>query len=239
MTKNTTKKFDVYVTPLYEGNLSAKDEMNFKSQATITQIRSVIKQLLDGLYQLHTCGKSHNDIKPNNILYRFLTDDDCDEELMQDDELNVEIKISDFGQCDQSGGTPGWTYPSFLNDDTFNGDMYSMGLVCLYLLTEDPEIFYSLRDNYIENTKMPWIKRFRQLPEIRFVIKMISRSNQLSIAECLREWKRIETDVDLITESRLAELQVPQKLLKLQFTMSKTPNSSRSLSHGQVTAREK
>ena len=68
---------------------------------------------------------------------------------------------------------------------------------------------------------------------------MISRSNQLSIAECLNEWIRIETDVGLITESRLAELQVPQKLLKLQFKMSNNRNSSRSLSVGQVTAREK
>ena len=230
------KQFEVYVTPLYEGNLSFKDEMGFKNQATITQIRSIIKQLLGGLSQLHKCGKSHNDIKPNNILYRFLPDE---ESILEDDEFDVEVKISDFGQCDQNGGTPGWTYPSFLKDDTFNGDMYSMGLVFLYLLTEDPEIFYSLRDNYVENIARPWIKRFRRLPEIQFVTKMMSRSKQPSIAKCLKDWKRIESEVDMITVSRLVDLQVPPKLLTLQYEIPKMQNRSRSRSRGQVTAREK
>ena len=89
MKQKTTRKFDVYVTPLYEGNLSVKDQMDFKSQATIVQIRSIIKQLLDGLEQLQTCGKSHNDIKPNNILYRFVTDEDT---VLESDEFDVEIK---------------------------------------------------------------------------------------------------------------------------------------------------
>ena len=224
--KNKTKKFEVFVTPLYDGNLSAKDG-NFKSEATIDQIRSIITQLLDGLNQLRTCGKSHNDIKPNNILYRFL------------DDLDVEIKISDFGQCDKSGGTPGWTYPSFLKDDKFNGDMYSMGLVCLYLLTEDPEFFYSLRDNYVENTKAPWIKRFRKLPEIAFITRMIDRTNQPTIEECLKEWKGIESEIDTLTESRLLDLQVPRKYLTLQLKVERMQSKTRSRSRGQVTAREK
>ena len=235
MKENKIEKFEVYVTPLYEGNLSAKDEMEFKSKATIAQIRSVIGQLLDGLGQLHACGKSHNDIKPNNILYCFK----IGTPELEDGEDDVEIKISDFGQCDKRGGTPGWTYPSFLKDDSFNGDMYSMGLVCLYLLTEDPEIFYALRDNYVENTKTLWIKRFRKIPEIMFVTRMIDRTNQPTIEECVKEWNHIKSEINMITESRLLDIQVPQKLLTLQYKIVMIQSTLGSRSRGNVTAREK
>ena len=59
------KKYDVYVVELMDGNLSDKDMIDESN------VESVIMQLLDGLSQLKNADKSHNDIKPTNILFKL------------------------------------------------------------------------------------------------------------------------------------------------------------------------
>ena len=63
MTSGEIKKFEVFVTPKFEGNISEKDADQFKKKTNVHHIKSVISQLLDGLEQLEQAGMCHNDIK--------------------------------------------------------------------------------------------------------------------------------------------------------------------------------
>ena len=81
MQPNDIKKYEVFVTPLFEGNVSEKDADHFKHKVELDHIKSVITQLLDGLEQLEQAGKCHNDIKPSNILLN----------------ANCDLKLCDFG----------------------------------------------------------------------------------------------------------------------------------------------
>ena len=99
MKSGEVRKYDVYVVELMEGNISDKDVIDESN------VGSVVMQLLDGLSQLEKASKSHNDINPRNILYSFNDDDE--------NENGLNLKISDFGRCERSGGTPGWTQPIF------------------------------------------------------------------------------------------------------------------------------
>ena len=124
------EKFDVYVTPLFEGNID-----DIKPKPNLDQTKNIIGQLIDGLKQLEDAKKTHNDLKPGNILFRRNNND-------------FEIKISDLGQANKMGGTPGWTAPIFKDRSPGKEDVYSMGWVFLWMLCESKELFYALRDNY-------------------------------------------------------------------------------------------
>ena len=205
MKQGQVKKFDVFVTELMDGSLSQKDKSEFKNKLDVFDVKSIIEQLMDGLYQLEKSGKSHNDIKPTNILYSI-----------NDDEIIV--KISDFSLCGRSGGTPGWTAPIFQSDRLpGKTDMYSMALVILYILCEDANTFYCLRDNFIENGNESWLKKFRKWPEIKMVMKMMNLSDQPTIEECKEQWKEIllSEDFEMITNKRVEF--IPEKYRNYQF----------------------
>ena len=160
-------------------------------------------QLVDGLEQLRDAGKSHNDLKPGNILYKRNN--------------GFEIRISDFGQANKSGGTPGWTAPKFKNRQPGKEDVYSMGWVFLWMMCESKGLFYALRDNFVENPNLQWVAKFRNLPEIQLVLKMTDLWNPLSVDDVKTEWIKIAPSVQLITKSRLRQLGVPPTSLKPQY----------------------
>ena len=230
MQQNDIKKFEVFVTPLFEGNISEKDatDVDFKKEASLDHVKSVITQLLDGLEQLEQAGKCHNDIKPSNILWRDIDSSPRMTESM--DGFDFEVNIADFGQCGKFGGTPGWTVPQF-NTERKPGksDMYSMGMVFLYLLCET-DLFYCVRDNFVVDTTLPWMTSFRNMLEIKFVMRMMNLNNQPTIAECKREWNRIKSSVQLITRQRLLALQIPRNVLKLQFKRRPTDATTQVIS---------
>ena len=58
----------------------------------------------------------------------------------------------------------------------------------LYLLVLDVDLFYCLRDNYIENTSQTWLSNFRNMPEIEFVMKMINLKKQPTVAQVKQDW---------------------------------------------------
>ena len=185
-----------------KGKISEKD---FKNDINLL-LESVIYQLLDTLDQLKESGKSHNDIKPTNILYSI------------DDDGEIKLKISDFGACQRSGGTPGWTYPLFQGERLpGKTDMYSMALVKLYVLCADKRNFYCLRDNFIENGNQKWLNKFRRLPEIEMIMKMMNLSNQPTVNECMEKWTEILTseDFEMITNERIGF--IPEKYRTYQF----------------------
>ena len=78
---------------------------------------------------------SHNDIKPENILYKIGKND------------KITVKITDFGQVDKFGGTPGFASPeNFSEPIVSTSDIYSFGKTLLYLYTSE-EVYKCV--NYI------------------------------------------------------------------------------------------
>ena len=206
---NVTKSYDIYVTELMDGNISGKDENGFKEATERRKILSIVLQLMNGLEQLEIAGKSHNDIKPSNILYSH--------ELNNDDEYDTILKISDFGQCQRSGGTPGWTPPIFQGPRVpGKSDMYSMALVILYILCESADTFYWLRDNCIKEAKSAWLTKFRSFPEINLIMKMMDLNKQPSISNCRQKWIEIlnNDEFEMITSCRLQF--IPKDYLEYQ-----------------------
>ena len=152
-------KYDVFVTPLMEGNIG-----DIQPKPDLNQTKDIIDQVIDGLEQLFKAGKTHNDIKPTNLLYLKT-------------KTGYDIKVSDFGQAGKSGGTPGWTAPVFhCERQSGKEDIYSIGWICLRFLCESKELFLSLRDNYVENINSSWMTNFRNMVEIEFVYKLVDLS---------------------------------------------------------------
>ena len=200
--------------PRMESNLTMVHDKIYE----LDNIKSLIVQLLQGLGQLTANKTTHNDLKPANLLINAIYNSPRMTSNMVED---YEIKIGDFGQAGKLGGTPGWTAPQFRSErKPGKADMYSVGMIILYLLVEETDIFYCLRDNFVSDydVNQPWMARFRNQPAIKFVMKMMDLGNQPTVAECEREWNKIEHSVDMISRARLrAWIGVPAFLLKLEF----------------------
>ena len=185
-------RYEVYITKKCEFNLAdlKQDGIN------IDEAREIIDQLIDAQEQLQAAGVSHNDIKPANILVDY------------GDQTTYKIYIGDFGQADQLGGTPGWTPPEFI-DPRVPGvsDMYSFGLVFLYVLCENDEIFYSIRDNFINDNdaKQKWFLDLMKNPVIKLVQRMTEpdHKDRIGSTELRTEWKKIRSSVKMITSRQL------------------------------------
>ena len=193
------EKFDIYVTPLMNGNIG-----DIQTKPDLSRTKEIVNQLIDGLQQLKDAGKSHNDLKPGNILFRRVNN-------------RLDIRISDFGQANKSGGTPGWTAPILRNRQPGKEDVYSMGWVILYMMCESKELFYALRDNFIKSPNQNWVANFRNLPEIQLVLRMTDLLNPPSVDDVRAEWQKMMANVQLITTTRLHQLGVPSTLLKPQY----------------------
>ena len=200
MSAGEYRNYEVFVTKLCHGYIC-----DAKFNPTLDQTKSVIDQVIDGLEQLSTAGKTHNDLKPTNLLYLKT-------------KTGYDIKVSDFGQAGKRGGTPGWTAPEFFNErQPGKEDIYSVGWVCLRLLCESKELFLSLRDNYVEDTNASWMTRFRNMPEIDFVYKLVALDSPPTVQQVQDQWKRIRSSVQMIDMSRLRDIGVPKSSLQLQL----------------------
>jgi serine/threonine protein kinase len=130
---------------------------------------SIISDVADALSTVHTCGVTHGDIKPHNILiFRKGT--------------TITAKISDFGGCQPPTdefpseylsklavmGTEYWNAPEAYPDEGVDWnlqsrmvtrDYFSMGLLAYYILFEEMP-FGDDRDNTDENlTRIAKLKR--------------------------------------------------------------------------------
>lgn len=109
---------------------------------TEENMRSIAKQMVVGLYYMHSHGYAHNDIKPANVLYKVLPDN------------KLSIKLADFGISEYlgiplperaigSGGTPIFKAPNSINDlvyeegnrYSYKSDMFSVGATLLWIFT--------------------------------------------------------------------------------------------------------
>ena len=192
--------YEVFITPLRSGYVC--DE-NFKP--TLDQTKDVIDQVIAGLEQLSAAGKTHNDLKPQNLLYKKT-------------DTGYDIEVSDFGQADKMGGTPGWTAPVFhRNREPGKEDVYSVGWICLRLLCESKELFLSLRDNYVEDVTQPWMAFFRDMDETKFVSKLVNLNSPPTVQQVKDHWKRIRYSARMIDIPRLIAIGVPRNSLQPQL----------------------
>ena len=183
------RNFDVFVFEYCDGNIQGCHGLK------LSEAKSICHQLLEGLEQLEKSKKCHNDLKPENILYKIseYPDDDGNDQYV--------IKIGDFGTEGKNGGTPGWTWPKFMSErKPGRSDMYSVGLLILYVMCESDELFYCIRNNYVR-TGQSWLPEFRNIPLIKLVIQMMNL--ELSVQECIKQWEEISEEVEIISKSYL------------------------------------
>ena len=213
------RNYDVFVFELCDGNISKRKDWFSKprrtNKFTLAQSIDICKQLLEFLRQLEASEKCHNDLKPENILYKI------NREKFENGDAKITINIGDFGMVDRSGGTPGWTWPNFVEErKPGRSDMYSTALLILYTMCDSEQLFYRLRDNYIELDKS-WLAEFRADPLIELVIDMMNLKP--SVQECLDRWERISDYVCFLTEEDLSnEYAVPRSLLEIQDNFDQT-----------------
>ena len=203
MKPGEVNKYGVSVMELCDGNLR---DCKRNEQLTSEHISSIIDQLVDTLEELKKYGKCHNDVKPGNVLYV--------KKARGNGEFKIRTKLADFGTCDKLGGTPGWSPPNFTHDrQPGYSDAYSFGLIALYLLTEDDELFYALRDNYIVTPEKQWLHSFRRLPEVKIIRQMMDPNYKKSSKP---DWARLGSNIQKITRQRLAPLRIDKFYLTLQ-----------------------
>ena len=115
---------------------------------------------------------SHNDIKPENILYKI------------DENDKITVKISDFGQVLKFGGTPGYASPENFSEPLLSkSDIWSFGKTLLYLYTS-PEVFKCL-------TQIPLIPEGNQFA---------SETEMRNMLECLRLFLQSNPIIELVED---------------------------------------
>ena len=204
MNPGDINKYEVFVTMLCDGNLK---QCKMNEKLSNQQIYSIIDQLVDAQEELKQRGKCHNDVKPGNVLYV--------KEMKSDGHFEIKIKLADFGMCNQLGGTPGWSPPNFTHDrQPGHSDEYSFGLLALYLLAEDDELFYIIRDNYTTYMPYPkWLILFRDLPETKIIRCMLDQNSKQSVRP---DWAKLGSNIQMITRRRLEPFHIPIICLTLQ-----------------------
>lgn len=114
------------------------------------QITSILKDIATGLQELHDIGLIHRDLKPSNCL---LLEENCEKSSVQN--YMPTIVIGDLGECQMDGesrtatgatGTLEFTAPEVIipgttnskptnyNEYTFASDMYSLGMICYFIV---------------------------------------------------------------------------------------------------------
>ncbi len=104
--------------------------MQHKYQFKPAQIKKILKDLLQGLKEMHAKGIMHRDLKPENILLRSKTGIDC---------VIADFGLAEFVNAEQflfvRCGTPGYVAPEVINIRDMKAkygsicDIFSLGLI--------------------------------------------------------------------------------------------------------------
>jgi len=124
-------------------------------QPSIQQIQNYMLQILNGLFTLHSHGIIHNDIKPQNIVFK------------NNRSNNYDIKIIDFGLAElinfpyyraaKIKTTHHFTPPEYrhyreIGNISLNSDMFSLGVIFYYLIFPDKYLQLEDSDNSYDDT---------------------------------------------------------------------------------------
>ncbi|MCT7950105.1 serine/threonine protein kinase [Ancylothrix sp. C2] len=118
-----------YLVKQYIEGENLAEELNEVGDSSVseTEIRTLLKQILPVLHFAHSRKIIHGDIKPENIISR------------QKDKKNILVDWGDSQLFAATGlyGSAEYSAPEQLHGQaTASSDLYSLGLTCLYLLTQ-------------------------------------------------------------------------------------------------------
>ncbi|KAM5137765.1 serine/threonine-protein kinase 33 [Mantella aurantiaca] len=147
-----TPKRMYLVMELCEGG-ELKGILRRRKRFSETETRHVIHSLASAIAYLHRKDIVHRDLKLENILVKS-------NENQSDEEMMVNIKVTDFGLAVQKGGvgsenmlqakcgTPIYMAPEIINahDYTQQCDIWSIGVIMYMLLCGDPPFVAALED---------------------------------------------------------------------------------------------
>jgi serine/threonine protein kinase len=113
------------------------DEVIGKQQFSFSQVLSIGTQLGSALSYLHSQGILHRDIKPANVII-----DDAFRPVLMDFNLAFSDDMTQFTQEGFVVGTPRFMAPELFSGSPADSssDIYSLGLVLHYLLTEGSQL---------------------------------------------------------------------------------------------------
>ena len=130
---------------------------------------------MNGLKFCKAHNISHNDLKPENFLF----------EIEENDEFK--IVLTDFGQVNSFGGTPGYASPeNFGVPIVSKSDSWSLGKCLLFLYTTD-EVF----------------KCLTQIPIIQDARAFATRDEKNQMLKSLDEFERNNSIIEMIKTSLL------------------------------------
>ena len=123
---------------------------------------------------------SHNDLKPQNYLVDW-------PQNQPPSIQNVKIWLSDFGLVDRRGGTPVYACPEcFHGSIVGKSDLFSLGRLFTFMVTENKSIFYDLLFLPIQSQTDQYAIRgiLRKIPILNFILGMtkVNPNDRCSIA---------------------------------------------------------
>ena len=139
----------------------------------------------------------HNDIKPSNYVVDW-------PEGQNPTKTNLRIYLIDFGLVDRAGGTPIYCSPEALTGAKPEiSDIYSMGRLFLFLVSESRELFYSSMFMSIPDESLCNQTRriFESFPIITLIKKMthVDPTKRIRINDVDQELSSDELQVQIIT----------------------------------------
>ena len=112
-------------------------------------------------------GLSHKDLKPANFLVEWRP---TEEPTVQ----NLKVVLSDFGLVGRTGGTPVYASPEFLDPVVGKSDLFSLGRLFTFMVTEEKSVFYALLflPVQLQNNQNNIRRIVGQIPILNFILKM-------------------------------------------------------------------
>ena len=171
----------------------------------VEEIIHIMKNIINGLNVIHKDGIFHSDIKPENLMVHFENKEDFEKEVKNI--LKSKIVIIDFGcasldikkdkkqQSELIKGTDKYMHPILIERKQKKSvgeielkaekDIWSLGLVCLELLTGDLNKHYDIENN---TYKIP-LNENTSIELIRFIDNMLQydSNNQIKLEALMKE----------------------------------------------------